>query len=466
MAENGSHEQVDQVSLTFLVDKEKSRVLFAEAGNDFVDALFSFFTLPLGTIARLVAEESNIEAVRFGSISSLYQSLKDLDQQYLWSHTCKKILLNPGNFMEEYWQSMKLNIADTVPKISYFFCENKACKIENRSCVSFIKNQKCICGKLLKQETARILYQLNSFVKVTSTFIIFDDLNMMPNVVGTSLNLLQKLGVNDVGTIDKQTFNVSKKEVLDIFKLSLISKTPLTEFIFKREQFVGGLDPRNQLEFWIGDVMEPFDEMVVKVVRRKSNGQIMYVEAEEDFADFIFSFLIIPLGRVLHMLKGFSFLSCIDSLYKSMTELSSDKGFRSSVVKDKLIKPTIQWEIQLRHQILPIHDHNLDRTNERVNFVDYKSPIAGGYVKSPLTIMVTDDLVVSPMSTISGVSYLEKLKVPFNDVEERTVRICRKEGLSILKASLTTTSALTNGLNLYIIEQLMNEQRALSIHKE
>lgn len=57
----------------------KNKVLLDEAGKDFVDALFSFLTLPLGTIARLVAEESSVEAVKFGSFSSIYQSEKDLD---------------------------------------------------------------------------------------------------------------------------------------------------------------------------------------------------------------------------------------------------------------------------------------------------------------------------------------------------------------------------------------------------
>jgi hypothetical protein len=71
----------------------KNKFLLAEVGKDFVDALFGFLTLPLGTIARLVAEESNIEAVKFGSFSSLNQSVKDLDQLYLWSHTCKEMLL-------------------------------------------------------------------------------------------------------------------------------------------------------------------------------------------------------------------------------------------------------------------------------------------------------------------------------------------------------------------------------------
>ncbi|MCI47700.1 DUF674 family protein, partial [Trifolium medium] len=47
----------------------------------------------------------------------------------------------------------------------------------------------------------------------------------MSNLLGTSLNLFQKLGVNDIDAIDKQTVNIGKKEVIDLLKLSLISKT-------------------------------------------------------------------------------------------------------------------------------------------------------------------------------------------------------------------------------------------------
>lgn len=53
-------EQVDKVKLRVMVNKVKAKVLYAEAGKDFVDVLFSFLTLPLGTIGRLVAKESNI----------------------------------------------------------------------------------------------------------------------------------------------------------------------------------------------------------------------------------------------------------------------------------------------------------------------------------------------------------------------------------------------------------------------
>jgi len=95
--ETRSVEQVDKVSLRVMVDKERNRVLYAEAGKDFVDVLLSFLRLPLGTIiARLISQESNLEAVKLGIISSLYQGVSDLDQQYLWSQACKE---TPWNFI-------------------------------------------------------------------------------------------------------------------------------------------------------------------------------------------------------------------------------------------------------------------------------------------------------------------------------------------------------------------------------
>jgi len=99
---------MERISLSVMVDKERKKVVYVEAWKDFVDVLFSFLTLPLDTIARLVAKESNMEAVKFGSISSLYQSVSDLDQQYLWSQTCKEMLLKPRNSMSNYIQNIKL----------------------------------------------------------------------------------------------------------------------------------------------------------------------------------------------------------------------------------------------------------------------------------------------------------------------------------------------------------------------
>jgi len=46
-------------------------VLFAEAGKDSVDILISLLTLPLGTIARLVAKKCDMGPLKIASLSSL-----------------------------------------------------------------------------------------------------------------------------------------------------------------------------------------------------------------------------------------------------------------------------------------------------------------------------------------------------------------------------------------------------------
>ena len=49
-----------EISLKLLVHKEKNQILYAESDKDFVDVLFSFLTLPIGTIIRLITKEEKI----------------------------------------------------------------------------------------------------------------------------------------------------------------------------------------------------------------------------------------------------------------------------------------------------------------------------------------------------------------------------------------------------------------------
>ncbi|KEH38286.1 DUF674 family protein [Medicago truncatula] len=133
----------------------KGQLLYAEAGKDFVGALFSFLTLLLGTISRLVAKESDIDAVKFGSLSTLHHSVSDLDELYLCI-----LCARTRN------------------------CEGDICG----SRISSVRNQKFICGKDMTCVG-------DGFVKETATFIIRDDLCVMPNDLGASLRLLQTHGV-------------------------------------------------------------------------------------------------------------------------------------------------------------------------------------------------------------------------------------------------------------------------------
>ncbi|KAH1155198.1 hypothetical protein AAZX31_18G176300 [Glycine max] len=278
-------EQVHKVSLKVLVDKEKNKVIFAEAGKDFVDALLSILTLPLGTIARLVAKESNIPPVKFGSLSSLYESVSHLEDKYLRTQTCKEMLLQPRNSMESYCKHVKLNIDDTEPT-KYFLCANLNCSIVSGRQLSIFRYQRCRCGNLMNREVFPIeVIPGNGFVNEIATFIICDDLSVLPNVVGTSVSLLRKLGIKDMATIDERNVDISKREVVDILKLSLLSKTPLTDFILEKKD--DNFNPINQPQIGIGEKSSyESRKMDVKVLVRKSDSKILFVEAEADFADY------------------------------------------------------------------------------------------------------------------------------------------------------------------------------------
>ncbi|MED6199051.1 hypothetical protein PIB30_072336 [Stylosanthes scabra] len=198
----------NQVRLKLLIHKEKNIVLYAEAGKDFVDALFSFLTLPLGDIVRLAGEKSNIPAVSVGCLTTIYQSVAKLDDECLRNENCKKMLLHPRNMpMELYRHNLKLNVSgsETLNYFSSYGC----------SCLSAFKNVSSCCSAPSTSYEVKDLTSFrefrNGFVK-ENNFIIRDDLYVMPNSIDNSLPLLRKHGVQNINHVLEQTIIVSKKE--------------------------------------------------------------------------------------------------------------------------------------------------------------------------------------------------------------------------------------------------------------
>lgn len=73
-----------------------------------------------------------------------------------------------------------------------------------------------------------------------------------------------------------------------------------------------------------------------------------------------------------------------------------------------------------------------------------------GLVKGETNFIVSDDLVVTPMNSSSTISLLSKLQMNIGDIEEQVISIGKAEATSLLRASLITTSALTNGLSNFL----------------
>ncbi|MFS7965968.1 hypothetical protein Hanom_Chr09g00768331 [Helianthus anomalus] len=62
--------------------------------------------------------------------------------------------------------------------------------------------------------------------------------------------------------------------------------------------------------------------MLLKVFLQKSSGKLLFAETKEDFVEFLFGILSIPLGTVVGtLLNGASSISCMDNVFKSTYQI-------------------------------------------------------------------------------------------------------------------------------------------------
>ncbi|MFS7965942.1 hypothetical protein Hanom_Chr09g00768071 [Helianthus anomalus] len=111
------------------------------------------------------------------------------------------MLLNPRNLSYDHCRNLKLQIDDTEPLI-YFQCA--AC----RSMYSTCTKAKCgNCGKLMNQEVGYKKPKVcdgsgGVFVSERATFIVTDDLCVMPYTSANSIRLLTGLGITDKSCLE------------------------------------------------------------------------------------------------------------------------------------------------------------------------------------------------------------------------------------------------------------------------
>ena len=77
-----------KVSLKLLIDKNAQKVLFAEAGKDTVDFLFTILALPLSTVIRLLTKQQMV-----GCLANLYDSVESLGEEYMPNQNKDNLLI-------------------------------------------------------------------------------------------------------------------------------------------------------------------------------------------------------------------------------------------------------------------------------------------------------------------------------------------------------------------------------------
>ncbi|KAL3506066.1 hypothetical protein ACH5RR_031448 [Cinchona calisaya] len=450
---SSDEEKSTTIGLKLLVDKTRNKVVAAEANEDFVDILLSFLTLPLGTIVRATKDQpAGMNTSLMRCMYNLYESVENLSADNFVTEICKTILLNPRNPLAEYCMNLKLHVDDYYPD-SYFQCSNWS----NRHWYSCDYSQAtCSCRGtfteqvFLKPPHSTDDYQ-GAFVKVKMTFLISDDLKVMTNSPSYLVQLFSNLGLNDVNQITEISVAAGLEEVSRLLKYSLISKSPLTDVFLpcKKGKVDNTILPEpNYIPPSLPEVQgkTSTSKLSLKIILRKSTNSVLFAEASDDFVDFLFSFFTLPLGSVVKLLDGNSGLGCADNLFRDVNSLDEEW---LTIPPENLLDAGVKGRYKCLKQPLRIQDR--EDMYYYSQFVDPRyrpgqEKYSGRFIKPHYLFVASDDLTLTPLSSASSIGFLKEHKVPISDIEEQVILVGEAGALCILKASLTSASALTDGL--------------------
>nr|TKS16281.1 hypothetical protein D5086_0000025740 [Populus alba] len=417
------------ISLKASVDKKSNRVVFVESDEFFVDILFSFLTMPMGTIIHLISNLSPTNGI--GCMKNLYKSVENIDVKYFRTEACKDMLLHPHNSAAAYCKSLKMKI-DDIDTSSFFCCESSQCIASGYKLLSQYKNVYCGCGRPMSRNlNLSCPAPSNSgsdernqgvFVQELARFVVSDYFQVMPASTSASISLLTKLGVMDTSNIEERIFDIGVTEVLELLECSLVSRTPLTEVLLARKEVP---ELRNEDSLQRTSLMREIPEHQSEI-----NGETsvrLVVCKSKKVSNDIKEILLNP-------------------------KIAPGSGYKNQPLGVKEAVDNQQYYYDW-HTSKPIRTESIcprGSTLPLLTMMDPKSPYkegteGDGFLLDPAMFTVSDDLVVTPISPVSELSLvLEKLKISFNDIYICEVQVGREEASRLLAASFVSESALTD----------------------
>uniref|UniRef100_A0A8I7B934 Uncharacterized protein n=1 Tax=Hordeum vulgare subsp. vulgare TaxID=112509 RepID=A0A8I7B934_HORVV len=199
--------------------------------------------------------------------------------------------------------------------------------------------------------------------------------------------------------------------------------------------------------------------------------RVLYAEAGKDAVDFLFGILATPVGTVAKLLRAGGDGAGAANIYAS-AEGMDPAYMQSSAVRNALLNPhryTLLHCLAIRGSLSPAIRAPAAPSTSTVSSVSYRpqhpaaaapplattisrgclgcgSVAACGFVQGLVTYTVMDDLTIAPMSNVSAMALLSKLNGEEKGLvlEEKSVKIGQQEGLAILKASLQSSTVLTD----------------------
>eukprot|EP01018_Ginkgo_biloba_P033269 Gb_12149 [translate_table: standard] len=218
--------------LRLLISKKTQRILYAEAGKDFVDLLFSFLLLPTGAVIKLFLDNKYPDKV--ACLTNLYKSVEKLPQQYMSDDKSELLQPNVGSFSSNLLAIQEPS--EATPVTDYYVCRNAHHHFARGHNVTYQRGLTCVCAQpldtcvSLKIPVETVSATKNSgYVKDTVTFIRTDDLSISTTSTVTSIALLNKQNLRDLTDLEERNVTVGFHEALELLAAAMVSKTALND---------------------------------------------------------------------------------------------------------------------------------------------------------------------------------------------------------------------------------------------
>ncbi|PON83655.1 hypothetical protein TorRG33x02_204610 [Trema orientale] len=223
-----------KVSIDLVIDPQTQKILFAQAGKDFVDFLVSLLSLPTGTIIQLLTKSSSSDIGMVGCLGSLYTSIENLSEIYLQPKYKNSeeyhSLLKPKNLPGV--PRLLSNLVQSVKKKLYTCpgCDGTASHDPGAVCPyceTYMDQEMEIVDPSYENEEEN----RGGFVTCGPIFLIMDDLYVEPISSRVLIDLLTKFN-KQMSDLQIKKIDISMIEGLKLLQASLQCKTDILNTVF------------------------------------------------------------------------------------------------------------------------------------------------------------------------------------------------------------------------------------------
>ncbi|XP_017413260.1 uncharacterized protein LOC108324845 [Vigna angularis] len=223
-----------KLTLKLLIDAKREKVLFAETSKAVIDFLFNLLCLPIGTVIRILNKNQMV-----GCLANLYRSVENLDETYMQPDLHKDLLLKPSASVSSQISGLLPSVNDSSSNNStnvFYRCPNHSgrvtCDNTTRcpSCGSSMNSELIFVGEKVAKEISAVK---SGFVKEVVTYMVMDDLVIQPMSSISSITLLNKFNVKEVGSLQEKVVELDMNQGVNLLKASLQSKTVLTDVFLR-----------------------------------------------------------------------------------------------------------------------------------------------------------------------------------------------------------------------------------------